>query len=33
MGIDYKEANTPSAPPELVKRVVEQFKAAGCRAR
>ena len=33
MGIDYREANTPSAPPELVKRVVGQFQAAGCRAR
>ena len=33
MGIDYKEANTPSAPPDLVKRVVGQFQAAGCRAR
>src|SRR6185295_3077750 len=33
MGIDYKEANTPSAPPELVKRVIGQFQAAGCRAR
>src|SRR5262245_1921048 len=33
MGLDYKEANTPSAPPDLVKRVVGQFQAAGCRAR
>jgi hypothetical protein len=33
MGLDYEEANTPSAPPELVKRVVGQFQAAGCRAR
>ena len=33
MGIEYKEANTPSASPDLVKRVVEQFQAAGCRAR
>jgi pyruvate formate lyase activating enzyme len=33
MGIDYREANTPSASPELVKRVVGQFQAAGCRAR
>src|SRR4051794_1769892 len=33
MGIDYKEANTPSAPPDLVKRVIGQFQAAGCRAR
>jgi len=33
MGIEYKEANTPSAPPDLVKRVIGQFQAAGCRAR
>ena len=33
MGKEYKEADTPSASPELVKRVVDQFKAAGCRAR
>jgi pyruvate formate lyase activating enzyme len=33
MGLDYKEASTPSAPPDLVKRVVGQFQAAGCRAR
>jgi pyruvate formate lyase activating enzyme len=33
MGIDYKEADTPSASPDLVKRVVGQFQAAGCRAR
>jgi pyruvate formate lyase activating enzyme len=33
MGLEYKEANTPSAPPDLVKRVIGQFQAAGCRAR
>jgi len=33
MGLDYKEADTPSASPELRKRVIEQFQAAGCRAR
>ena len=33
MGKEYKEANTPSASPDLVKRVVGQFQAAGCRAR
>jgi len=33
MGVEYKEANTPSAPPDLVKRVIGQFQAAGCRAR
>ena len=33
MGLDYKLADTQSAPPELVNRVLEQFRAAGCRAR
>jgi pyruvate formate lyase activating enzyme len=33
MGLEYKEANTPSASPDLVKRVVGQFQAAGCHAR
>jgi pyruvate formate lyase activating enzyme len=33
MNIEYKHANTPSPPPELVNRVIEQFRAAGCRAR
>ena len=33
MGLDYKEANTPSPTTELHKRVIEQFRAAGCRAR
>jgi pyruvate formate lyase activating enzyme len=33
MGLEYKEANTPSTSPDLVKRVVGQFQAAGCRAR
>jgi pyruvate formate lyase activating enzyme len=33
MGLDYKEVDTPSAPPDLVNRVLEQFRAAGCRAR
>jgi pyruvate formate lyase activating enzyme len=33
MGKDYKEENTPSASPDLVKRIVAQFQAAGCRAR
>jgi pyruvate formate lyase activating enzyme len=33
MGKDYKEANTPSASPDLVKRVVGQFRDAGCHAR
>jgi pyruvate formate lyase activating enzyme len=33
MKLDYKLVDTPSAPPELVNRVLEQFRAAGCRAR
>ena len=33
MNLDYVHANTPSASPDLVKRVIEQFRAAGCRAR
>jgi pyruvate formate lyase activating enzyme len=33
MNLAYKEENTPSAPPELVKRVLDQFRAAGCNAR
>jgi pyruvate formate lyase activating enzyme len=33
MKLDYELADTPSAPPALTKRVVEQFRAAGCRAR
>jgi pyruvate formate lyase activating enzyme len=33
MKLDYKHVDTPPAPPELVRRVVEQFRAAGCHAR
>lgn len=33
MGLDYQHANTPTAPAELVERVLGQFRAAGCRAR
>src|SRR5215467_4587203 len=33
MNLPYQQADTPSAPPELVKRVIEQFRQAGCRAR
>ena len=33
MGLEYKEANTASPTPELRRRVIEQFQAAGCRAR
>src|SRR5262252_1198176 len=33
MGLDYKHADTPAPTPELIKRVLNQFHAAGCRAR
>jgi pyruvate formate lyase activating enzyme len=33
MGIDYKHVDTPPASPELTKRVIDQFRAAGCNAR
>jgi pyruvate formate lyase activating enzyme len=33
MNLDYKHADTPRPTPELVNRVLEQFRAAGCRAR
>jgi len=33
MKLDYQHANTPAPTPELVKRVIEQFRAAGCHAR
>jgi pyruvate formate lyase activating enzyme len=31
MGLEYKEADTSPPPPELVKRVKDQFRSAGCR--
>src|SRR5262245_47707163 len=33
MNLEYKHADTPSPTPELVNRVIEQFRAAACRAR
>lgn len=33
IGLDYKLENTPSPRRELVNRVIEQFRAAGCNAR
>jgi pyruvate formate lyase activating enzyme len=33
LGLDYPLVETPPAPPELVARVVGQFRDAGCRAR
>jgi pyruvate formate lyase activating enzyme len=31
MKLEYKNANTPTATPDLVARVIEQFRVAGCR--
>jgi pyruvate formate lyase activating enzyme len=33
MKLDYKHSNTPTPTPDLINRVIEQFRAAGCRAR
>jgi pyruvate formate lyase activating enzyme len=33
MKLEYKHASTPAPTPDLIKRVLEQFHAAGCRAR
>jgi pyruvate formate lyase activating enzyme len=33
MGLDYKHEDTQPASRELVNRVIEQFRAAGCQAR
>jgi pyruvate formate lyase activating enzyme len=33
MGLAYKLHNTPPASKDLVSRVIEQFRAAGCHAR
>ena len=33
MKLEYKHADTPRPTPDLVNRVLEQFRAAGCRAR
>jgi pyruvate formate lyase activating enzyme len=33
MKLDYKEASTQAPTRDLVNRVLEQFRAAGCRAR
>jgi pyruvate formate lyase activating enzyme len=33
MGLEYKHADTQRPTPDLIKRVLEQFRAAGCRAR
>jgi len=33
MDLQDKHANTPPPPADLVNRVIEQFRSAGCRAR
>jgi len=33
MKLEYKNADTPTATPDLVNRVIEQFRSAGCRVR
>jgi pyruvate formate lyase activating enzyme len=33
MGIEYACANTPEPTPDLVARVIHQFRSAGCNAR
>jgi pyruvate formate lyase activating enzyme len=33
MGLEYKLENTPPPSRDLVNRVIEQFRAAGCQAR
>ena len=33
MSLDYKHFDTPTPTPDLINRVLEQFRAAGCRAR
>jgi pyruvate formate lyase activating enzyme len=33
LGLDYQLADTPPAPPDLIARVLGQFREAGCNAR
>ena len=33
MKLEYTQADTPTPTPDLVNRVIEQFRAAGCRVR
>lgn len=33
LGLEYRLTGTPTPSPELVQRVLEQFREAGCRAR
>ncbi len=32
MNLEYRNEQTPTPTPDLVSRVAEQFRAAGCRA-
>ena len=33
MGLEYKHLDTQSPAPDMINRVLEQFRSAGCRAR
>jgi pyruvate formate lyase activating enzyme len=33
MKLEYKNADTPSPTPDLIARVIDQFRTAGCRVR
>jgi len=33
MNLEYKHANTQAPTPDLIKRVLDQFRVAGCRVR
>lgn len=33
MGLDYIHADTPTPTPELISRVIKQFRSAGCNVR
>jgi pyruvate formate lyase activating enzyme len=33
MGLPYVHENTPSPTPDLLSRVIGQFRAAGCNVR
>jgi pyruvate formate lyase activating enzyme len=33
MNLEYKHLDTPTPTPDLLSRVIEQFRVAGCRAR
>ena len=33
LGLDYRLADTPVCPPELLERAIAQFRALGCNAR